>query len=78
MSAKKIWLGPLPEKCDICGDPELNAFVDGKTQFGPWGTMCLACHKRHGCGLGVGKGQLYIVKSKTVAEKSRLAPDAGG
>jgi hypothetical protein len=56
----KKWLGDKPEKCDLCGTPlAQQAFVDGKTQMGPWGIMCRPCHKTKGMGLGLGRGQLY-------------------
>ena len=36
--------------------------IDGKTKMGPWGILCPRCHKNHGCGLGLGKGQKYELK----------------
>ena len=49
-----------PAKCDICRESlEGKEFVDGKTRMGPWGVMCRDCHKEHGWGLGLGRGQLY-------------------
>ena len=44
--------------CDLCR-VECIEWVDGKTIMGPWANMCLACHKRLGVGLGIGKGQRY-------------------
>jgi hypothetical protein len=52
------WLGKV-QNCDICGSALKTQFVDGKTTFGPWGMLCPECHKKHGVGLGTGKGQLY-------------------
>jgi hypothetical protein len=34
-------------------------FIDGKTVMGPWGKLCMACHKKVGVGLGLGRGQKY-------------------
>lgn len=48
-----------PEDCEWCGDSIKNDFVDGKLKVGPWCDMCLDCHKKHGVGLGLGKGQRY-------------------
>jgi hypothetical protein len=61
------WMGTRPEKCDIKGCPlEGQPFVDGKTQMGPWGIMCRPCHRSHGVGLGLGRGQLYDKNSVKV------------
>ena len=57
----KVWMGDLPETCDVCNRKIDATFVDGKTQQGPWGILCLRCHKVHGCGLGTGKGQRYVL-----------------
>lgn len=48
-----------PTHCDVCNKAITKAFVDGKTTMGPWANMCLACHDKHGYGLGTGKGQLF-------------------
>lgn len=48
-----------PKECQICQQPIDVVFVDGRTIRGPWGYMCLKCHREHGVGLGLGKGQLY-------------------
>ena len=60
---KKYWLSPAPETCDICGTPLTSVFVDGRTTLGPWGCMCVKCHKRGGYGLGTGSGQKYEKQS---------------
>ena len=51
------WLGGLV--CDVCHKDCGDTVVDGKTGYGPWATMCLACHCLHGVGLGMGRGQRY-------------------
>lgn len=57
---KVYWIGPAPAKCDICGKPIGNTFVDGKTlPQNMWGMLDLACHRMHGVGLGTGRGQMY-------------------
>ncbi len=56
------WVGPLPTACDLCGAQLKDAFIDGKTQRGPWAIMCGACHARAGQGVGTGRGQLYTVQ----------------
>ena len=37
---------------------KLEQFVDGRTAH-CWATMCVPCHKTHGVGLGLGKGQHF-------------------
>ncbi len=61
MAAVKCWAGEPPHACDVCGTAIAPSrdFVDGRTKYGPWANMCLACHKTHGRGLGVGLGQRY-------------------
>ena len=55
----RFWLGSDPEMCDICGEPIIDEFVDGRTRQGPWGMLCPSCHEIQGVGLGVGRGQKY-------------------
>lgn len=56
------WHGVSPKKCDICGRPITKTFVDGKTNFGSWGCLCLPCHADCGISLGLGRGQKYQLK----------------
>jgi hypothetical protein len=54
------WFGSPITRCDICRDPIIDKFVDGKiAKSGHWGIMCPTCHAVVGCGIGVGKGQRY-------------------
>ena len=55
----RTWVGKPPEKCDICSEPIKDVFIDGQTDWGPWGNMCPECHALHGRGLGTGRGQKY-------------------
>lgn len=57
--AVKKWMGGRPTRCDKCGQPLAGVFIDGRTQMGPWGILCRACHQRCGVGLGTGRGQMY-------------------
>ena len=59
---KKIWIGST--KCDFCGCEISNTLIDGMTHIGSWAVMCPKCHKIHGVGLGVGKGQKYTKDSE--------------
>lgn len=61
MTKQKKWNGSWPAKCDICNTDleEEEHFVDGVTQYGPWGLMCPECHSSVGNGLGTGRGQAY-------------------
>lgn len=46
--------------CDICETTIKDGIcIDGRTKMGPWADMCQGCHKTHGIGLGLGKGQKY-------------------
>lgn len=58
-AATTVWIAPVPESCEMCKKPITNIFVDGRIKFGPWAIMCQICHRKHGCGLGVGRGQKY-------------------
>lgn len=58
----KYWVGSAPTQCDLNTHHThaiTTAFVDGRTQMGPWANMCLSCHKTHGVGFGQGNGQKY-------------------
>ena len=50
-----------PEKCQLCGIPIINVFVDCLVRIGPkqqgWADVCTTCHKKYGFGLGTGLGQ---------------------
>lgn len=59
MPTHKQWLSPAPIKCDLCDHPITGTFIDGKTRMGPWANMCPSCHRIHGSGLGMGRGQKY-------------------
>ena len=48
-----------PSNCDICSVRITDVFIDGRTKFGQWGSMCPKCHWAHGLGLGTGRGQAY-------------------
>lgn len=61
-NGKVYWVGDV-DNCDICTVSMANKFVDGKTIYGSWATMCQSCHKRIGMGFGAGKGQLYEKQS---------------
>ncbi len=55
----KTWCGTPPSNCDICGAEITDIFIDGATRMGPWGCLCEECHKSHGKGLGIGRGQKF-------------------
>jgi hypothetical protein len=58
-TAQRYWCGDPPRSCQVCDQPIKDVFVDGMTQWGPWGFMCPTCHALHGEGIGTGKGQMY-------------------
>lgn len=52
--------------CDLCVTPPIRpAAYDAKTTHGPWANLCEEHYAEIGIGLGLGKGQRYIVKSPT-------------
>jgi hypothetical protein len=56
--------------CDLCKlkkGRNIPATVDGATVFGMWGYLCNDCYHLYGVGIGVGQGQLLVLK--TVANK---------
>jgi hypothetical protein len=54
----RYWTGPVGEKDDF-GAPITDEFIDGATLQGPWAIMAPSTWKRHGRGLGSGRGQRY-------------------
>mgnify|MGYP001602994687 CR=1 FL=1 len=64
---KNKWYGPA-ELCDICDGVLAKVFIDGKTHKGPWAVMCDPCHRLHGVGIGLGKGQKYNAKTRVKLE----------
>lgn len=48
-------------KCDFC---IRTAHYDGKTVVGLWANMCEIHFEMHGIGLGLGKGQILILKER--------------
>jgi len=60
------------KKCDFCGD---TAKYDGRTKLGPWAYMCQECFKRHGIGLGLGKGQRLIVVKPIQSNSNQFTKD---
>lgn len=63
-NTEMIWTGDVPKTCELCGLPIKNEFIDGKTIYGPWATMCFLCGFDKSVGLGVGKGQKYKKKGR--------------
>uniref|UniRef100_A0A6M3LTL4 Uncharacterized protein n=1 Tax=viral metagenome TaxID=1070528 RepID=A0A6M3LTL4_9ZZZZ len=55
----KWWIGPVPEKCDICHEKPKDVFYDARTIHGSWAIMCSKCFKARGICLGTGYGQKY-------------------
>jgi hypothetical protein len=62
---RRYWYGSDPSVCQWCGKPTNGVFVDGSTRKG-WAILCVPCHETNGFGLGLGRGQRYL-----------LMPDSG-
>jgi hypothetical protein len=66
------WLGDYSPTCDFCKIEIINdvrkksndCLYDGKTVLGPWALMCEEHFQELGIGLGIGKGQKLIFRSK--------------
>jgi hypothetical protein len=56
--------GKAPDKCDVCHKELNKRFVDGRTIRGYWAYMCSECHTNVGIGLGIGKGQVFVLTTK--------------
>ena len=56
---ERFWIGTPPALCDLCRKQLTNCFFDVRTRQGPWGCLCFACFRKHGVGLGAGRGQEY-------------------
>lgn len=50
-----------PKVCDICNSDFTGVMYDGRTIQGPWANMCQGCFTKYGVGLGVGRGQKYVL-----------------
>jgi hypothetical protein len=72
------WIGSEPVRCDICGHrytPADRFFFDFRTRSGSWALGCESCFNRYGCGLGVGNGQKYDLKTRLkVSEPTGIEP----
>lgn len=60
MKPATIWLSPLPDMCQGCGQPFNGVMYDAALPpGGPWGNICQTCFDRGGCRTGPGFGQKY-------------------
>lgn len=48
-------------KCDFCSE---KAKYDARTRMGPWAYLCEKHFKEYGVGLGLGRGQMLILKKE--------------
>lgn len=60
----KYWVGSPPKVCDLCGWAITDWFADAATAWGPWANMCQRCWFTNGHPSGVGRGQVYELKSR--------------
>ena len=66
--------------CDFCRDwmgRATEARYDAKTMGGPWANMCERHFEAHGIGLGVGRGQRYLLRSSMDLHTIDLDHDLG-
>lgn len=57
MTKPRYWHGETT--CNFCDQPIKYKLYDGATIHRVWATMCASCFRRHGVGLGQGRGQEY-------------------
>lgn len=65
------WLSDVPMTCQVCGEELKDQFVDGQTIWGPWAIQCVSCFNAMDVGYGIGKGQLYDLKTKELIKGGR-------
>ena len=65
--------------CDFCATEIVDsaARYDAKTMGGPWANMCERHFEAHGIGLGVGRGQRYLLRSSMDLHTIDLDHDLG-
>jgi len=62
MAKQVLWLGSKPTKCQFGGEEITTEFVDGALRKGGvWSILCPDCHKIYGIGVGLGRGQRYVL-----------------
>ena len=68
------WSGPIPTRCDLCGEKITDTFIDGKVHNASWAIMCRKCFDNVGSGLGPGQGQKYlkVIKEDNLKEGTSL------
>jgi hypothetical protein len=65
------WLSSVPENCEVCKRKLEGQFVDGRTVWGPWAIQCTTCFNDAKFGYGIGKGQLYDLKTRECLQGGR-------
>lgn len=60
MPKNELKVAKFPQ-CDMCSG---IARYDGRTVMGPWAYMCEKCFNIYGFGLGLGKGQKFVLKEE--------------
>jgi len=56
-------MGTIPVKCDLCSVKLEKVFIDGQTVYGGWAILCEVCHRDQRIGLGLGKGQKFLLET---------------
>jgi hypothetical protein len=60
----QVLVDVLPD-CDLCGSEGktgVPAQYDAKTTYGPWGNLCQQHFDAVGIGLGLGRGQMLVLR----------------
>jgi hypothetical protein len=64
MDHTKTTVTELPN-CDFPHGVPVKARYDGRTTSGQWANMCISDFAQHGIGLGLGKGQEFVLKESS-------------
>lgn len=57
------WIGPIEDKCNLCGDPFKGTMYDARVPHAGWANICQRCFIGHGCSVGTGQGQKYRLQA---------------
>lgn len=53
----------MPIRCDYCSQPLVAVAYDAAIpRMNRWANICQVCFDKHGCALGLGLGQQYMLK----------------
>lgn len=61
---RKYWSGTI-FSCQLCKNPLEGVMYDALVPRGArWGNLCQECFTTHGCSVGLGRGQKYLLDAE--------------